>query len=177
MRISYVGSLVDWNRLVSGLDRHGEQRATPSGFVQSDGNADAPPPQRDGERAQGRERGEHRRHAGEEGQAPPRPEEDPRGGIDEHVLKDPRGERIAADGEQPAREGEAPPLERGGGEQERHRGGGGDRDEAGGADRLVEGDADPTGRRRAGDGGGGDDGRARQKRVSRRAGREPSADQ
>src|SRR3989442_247101 len=92
-------------------------------------------------RGKRRERGDPGRHAGQEREAPPPPEDEPCRVVDEHVLQHPGGERVGADGEEPVGEGHARALEGGGGEEERSRGGRRDRHEARGAEHLVEGDA------------------------------------
>src|SRR5438034_142032 len=141
---------------------------------QSDGDADAPPPERDAERGERRERGDHGRHAGQEREALPPPEDEPCRVVDEHVLQHPGGERVGADREEPGGEGHARALEGGGGKEERGRGGGRYRHEARGPEHLVEGDARQLRRRAPTDAGHGGRGRASDELPLGRAGLEPA---
>src|SRR3989442_5526331 len=104
----------------------------------SDGDADAATGERDGERAErahGHAGGENPRH---EGEPPPRRKHEPRGVVDQYVLEHPGRERVAPDGQQPARAADSGPLEHGGGRERERRYGACQGDEAAGTEYLVE---------------------------------------
>src|SRR5437016_5961921 len=72
---------------------------------------------------------------------PPGREHEPRGVVDQHVLEHPGRERVAPDGQQPAREADSRLLEQGRGRQRERRYRARQGHEAAGTEDLVEGDS------------------------------------